>query len=191
MSWENIAAVSVSHQRTHSLSYWAACASTHALPESCLAHPLSLQHLHFVPDLPTPLLIHSLTYPPHTHSLIHPLPHSATLLLPPSSNCACIYSLADFLIFQPLAHSDNSINLSSIPPHSLTHYSLTHTLSLSNPYTFAHALINDLVPSTMQSLTKQQHPVSFCAKPSRDLVGRGVKDAKLVFCREERKRRHE
>lgn len=77
------------------------------------------------------------------------------------------------------------------PPHSLTHYSLTHTLSLSNPDTFAHALINDLTPSTMQSLTKQQHPVSFCAKPSRGLVGRGVKDAKLVFCREERKRRYE
>lgn len=113
-----------------------ACASW-VMPGAPLS--FSLQHLHFVSDLPTPLLIHSLTYPPHTHSLIHPLPHSATLLLPPSSNCACIYSLADFLIFQPLAHSDNSINLSSIPhTRSLIIHSHTHSASQIPTHSLMH-----------------------------------------------------
>lgn len=51
-----------------------------------------------------------------------------------------------------LTHSIPSI--SHHPPHSLTHYShSTLTVRLSNPYTFVHSLINDLIPSTIQLLT--------------------------------------
>lgn len=106
-----------------------------------------LQHSHFVPDLPNP--IHSLTNPPHIHSLIHPLLHSVTLLLPPSSNCACIYSLVDFLLFSAIGsltqfhqsltiphthsliiHTPHSHSDSQIPTHSFIHLSMTSFLQL-------------------------------------------------------------
>lgn len=137
------------------------------------------------------------------HSLAHTLTHiSATHSF---TNSSTLWLCHFRSLLHPTAHVFTHWRISlcfshwliptipsiSHPSPTLAHslFALTHAASQTPTHSLIHLSMTSFLQLYSRSLISTS--LSFCAKSSRDLVGRGVKDAKLLFWWEERNRRYE